>query len=107
MKKQKTVSIKAKLLGVIIPVVIAIVVVLVVVAYQISAGIIKKYSQNLLQSSVENQASQIEAWLNENLASFQMAKTTIENLKPYWTVTMDITAIIRMDFMWQIPQDSL
>jgi len=82
MKKQKTVSIKAKLLGVITPVVIAIVVVLVVVAYQISAGIIKKYSQNLLQSSVENQASQIEAWLNENLASFQMAKTTIENLKP-------------------------
>ena len=57
MKKQKTVSIKAKLLGVIIPVVIAIVVVLVVAAYQISAGTIKKYSQNLLQSSVENQAS--------------------------------------------------
>ena len=56
--------------------------VLVVAAYQISAGTIKKYSQNLLQSSVENQASQIEAWLNENLASFQMAKTTIENLKP-------------------------
>lgn len=82
MKKQKTVSIKAKLLGVIIPVVIAIVVVLVVAAYQISAGTIKKYSQNLLQSSVENQASQIEAWLNENLASFQMAKTTIEDLKP-------------------------
>lgn len=41
MKKQKTVSIKAKLLGVIIPVVIAIVVVLVVAAYQISAGTIK------------------------------------------------------------------
>lgn len=78
MKKQKTVSIKAKLLGVIIPVVIAIV----VAAYQISAGTIKKYSQNLLQSSVENQASQIEAWLNENLASFQMAKTIIEDLKP-------------------------
>ena len=75
-------SIKAKLLGVIIPVVIAIVVVLVVAAYQISAGTIKKYSQNLLQSSVENQASQIEAWLNENLASFQMAKTIIEDLKP-------------------------
>ena len=41
-------SIKAKLLGVIIPVVIAIVVVLVVAAYQISVGTIKKYSQNLL-----------------------------------------------------------
>ena len=52
MKKQKTVSIKAKLLGVIIPVVIAIVVVLVVAAYQISAGTIKKYSQNLLHGSL-------------------------------------------------------
>ena len=112
MKKQKTVSIKAKLLGVIIPVVIAIVVVLVVAAYQISAGTIKKYSQNLLQSSVENQASQIEAWLNENLASFQMAKTIIEDLKPsdeelktildgYYGYNSNYP-----DFMWQIPQDS-
>lgn len=45
MKKQKTVSIKAKLLGVIIPVVIAIVVVLVVAAYQISAGTIKIFPE--------------------------------------------------------------
>ena len=74
MKKQKTVSIKAKLLGVIIPVVIAIVVVLVVAAYQISAGTIKKYSQNLLQSSVENQASQIEAWLNADEEHLHIAR---------------------------------
>lgn len=77
MKKQKTVSIKAKLLGVIIPVVIAIVVVLVVAAYQISAGTIKKYSQNLLQSSVENQASQIEAWLNETLLHFRWRRRSL------------------------------
>ncbi len=80
MKKQKTVSIKAKLLGVIIPVVIAIVVVLVVAAYQNLQGQSEKIFPKTLQSSVENQASQIEAWLNENLASFQMAKTTIEDL---------------------------
>ena len=48
MKNKNGVSIKAKLLGVIIPVVIAIVVVLVVAAYQISARDDQKYSQNLL-----------------------------------------------------------
>ncbi len=82
MKKQKKISIKAKLLGAIMPVVIVIVVVLVLVSYKASAKIIESYSQNLLSSSVKSQASKIESWLNENIASFQMAKTTIETLKP-------------------------
>lgn len=82
MKKQMKLSIKARLLGSIMPVIIAIVAVLVLIAYQASAGIIEDYSQNLLESSVSNQSSKIEAWLSENLASFQMAKTTIENLHP-------------------------
>ena len=82
MKKQRKLSIKARLLGSIMPVVISIVAVLVLIAYQASAGIIEDYSQNLLESSVSNQSSKIEAWLSENLASFQMAKTTIENLHP-------------------------
>lgn len=82
MKKQKNISIKAKLLGSIIPVVVVIVLALVLISYQASAGIIEKYSQNLLESSVSNQSSKIEAWLNENIASFQMAKTTIEEIHP-------------------------
>ena len=82
MKKQRKISIKSRLLGSIMPVVIVIVAVLVLIAYQASAGIIEDYSQNLLESSVSNQSSKIEAWLSENLASFQMAKTTIENLHP-------------------------
>ena len=82
MKKQKKISIKAKLLGSIMPVVIIIVVVLVLVSYKASAKIIENYSENLLSSSVESQASKIEAWLDENIASFQIAKTTIETLKP-------------------------
>lgn len=82
MKKQKKISIKAKLLGSIMPVVIIIVVVLVLVSYKASAKIIENYSENLLSSSVESQASKIEAWLDENIASFQMAKMTIETLKP-------------------------
>ena len=80
--KQKNISIKAKLLGSIIPVVVVIVLALVLISYQASAGIIEKYSRNLLESSVSNQSSKIEAWLNENLASFQMAKTTIEEIHP-------------------------
>lgn len=50
MKKQKNISIKAKLLGSIIPVVVVIVLALVLISYQASAGIIEKYSQNLLES---------------------------------------------------------
>ena len=55
MKKQRKISIKARLLGSIMPVVIAIVAVLVLIAYQASAGIIVEYSQNLRESAVRNQ----------------------------------------------------
>lgn len=81
-KKKSNISIKAKLLGIIIPVVIAIILILVFTAYHVSSGIIESYSKNLLESSVSNQASKIEAWLDENLASMQMAKTMIEKLHP-------------------------
>lgn len=82
MKKKSNISIKAKLLGIIIPVVIAIILILVFTAYHVSSGIIESYSKNLLESSVSNQASKIEAWLDENLASMQMAKNMIEKLHP-------------------------
>lgn len=82
MKKKGNISIKAKLLGIIIPVVIAIILILVFTAYHVSSGIIESYSKNLLESSVNSQASKIEAWLEENLASMQMAKNMIEKLHP-------------------------
>lgn len=82
MKKKGNISIKAKLLGIIIPVVIAIILILVFTAYHVSSGIIESYSNNLLESSVNSQASKIEAWLEENLASMQMAKNMIEKLHP-------------------------
>lgn len=85
MNKQKQkgmVSIKAKLLGIIVPIVIVLIVILVLVSYNTSAGLIENYSRNLLQSSVENQAAQIEAWLEENIAAFQIVKTTIETTEP-------------------------
>lgn len=81
-EQKRMVSIKVKLLGVIVPVVIVCILALVVIAYQKSSGLIKTYSENLLESSVDNQAAQIEGWLNENLEAFQMVKTTIENTNP-------------------------
>ncbi len=82
MKKKGNISIKAKLLGIIIPVVIAIILILVFTAYHVSSEIIESYSKNLLESSVNSQASKIEAWLEENLASMQMVKNMIEKLHP-------------------------
>lgn len=78
--QKKTTSIKTKLLGTILPVVIVIGLVLVGVSYFVSKQIITEYATDLLNSSIENQANEIESWLGENLAAFQMAKETIEGL---------------------------
>lgn len=80
--RERVVSIKVKLLGVIVPVVVACILLLVMFAYQKSSALIESHSQNLLESSVGNQAAQIEGWLNENLEAFQMVKTTIEQTHP-------------------------
>ena len=59
-RKKKIVSIKVKLLGIILPVVIVIMILLVGILYFISKDIIKEYSENLLTSSIDNQTNQIE-----------------------------------------------
>lgn len=76
------VSIKLKLLGTIMPIVVVIILVLVLIAYKNSAKVIENCSENLLESSVENQASQIEAWLSENIEAFQIVKSTMETMQP-------------------------
>ncbi len=76
--QKKIVSIKVKLLGIILPVVIIIMTLLVGVLYYISKNIIKEYSENLLDSSIVNQTNQIEAWLDENLSAFRAVKQSIE-----------------------------
>ncbi len=76
--QKKIISIKVKLLAIILPVVIVIMSLLVGVLYYISKDIIKEYSENLLDSSIENQTNQIEAWLDENLSAFRAVKQSIE-----------------------------
>lgn len=80
--QKKIVSIKVKLLGIILPVVIVIMILLVGILYYISKNIIKEYSENLLRSSIENQTNQIEAWLDENLSAFRTVKQAIEQTSP-------------------------
>lgn len=74
-------SIKVKLIGIIIPMLVVIVSALILVSYNKSKSIITKSANDLLESSSNKQVSQIEAWLNENLAAFQAVKTSIENTK--------------------------
>ena len=80
--KQQKISIKMKLLGTILPVVLVIVIGLVAISYIVSKNIITESAKNLLNTSIENQANQIEGWLNENLSVFQMIKHTVEQTNP-------------------------
>lgn len=81
-QKEKRISMKAKLLCTILPVVLIMVLLLVGISYFISKKVLTGYSQDLLNSSIQNQANEIEAWLNENLSAFQIVKRTIEGTKP-------------------------
>ena len=77
-QQKKTISIKTKLLGIILPVVMVIIILLVGISYSVSKKIIKESAENLLSSSIENQVGEIESWLEENLSAFTIVKQTIK-----------------------------
>lgn len=82
MKKEKNrikFSIKAKLLGTIIPVVMAVVCLLIFVSYYISRGMLKDAAARLLMSSIGKQAVEIEDWLEKDLTAFSTTKRFIED----------------------------
>lgn len=70
LKKNSKFSIKAKFLSAIIPITSAMIIVLVVIAYNVSASMIKRNAEELLETSVDKQSSNIESWMTENLNSF-------------------------------------
>lgn len=72
------ISIKAKLLAIILPVMVFIIIVLISLSYYVSKRVVQSNAQKLLKTSVESQASGIEEWLDKNLASFCMAKQAFE-----------------------------
>lgn len=77
-KGERFVPVKAKLLGIILPVVILMILVLTGLSYYVSRNVIRSNTQELLEASVESQAAEIEAWLNQNLTSFELEKHAIE-----------------------------
>lgn len=76
---KKVISIKAKLLGTMVPITIVAILCLILISYFVSQNIIKHSAENLLTSSISNQSSQIENWMNQNLSSFEVVKHTIES----------------------------
>lgn len=80
-KRKRFISIKTKLLSIILPVVIVIMIVLTSLSYNVSKGVIQSNAQELLETSVKGQAAQIEAWLNQNLTSFQVEKRALEQME--------------------------
>lgn len=82
MKKGKRfISIKTKLLSIILPVVIVIIVVLTGLSYSVSKDVIERNAHELLETSVKGQAAKIEAWLDQNLTSFQVEKQALERME--------------------------
>ena len=82
MKKGKRfISIKTKLLSIILPVVIVIIVVLTGLSYSVSKDVIEQNAHELLETSVKGQAAKIEAWLDRNLTSFQVEKQALERME--------------------------
>lgn len=78
MEKRHFISVKTKLLGIILPVVMVIIIVLTSLSYYVSRDVIRSNTQDLLETSVQSQAAEIEAWLSQNLTSFQVEKHALE-----------------------------
>lgn len=81
-KKIHNASIKAKIIGTIVPIIAVLIIIMIVLAYTISSKIIQNNAEELLNSSISYQSKSIVAWLDENLASFSSVKRVIEKTKP-------------------------
>jgi methyl-accepting chemotaxis protein len=80
--KKKNKKISTKLLSYILPVVIITVVALVVIAANVSKNRMSEMATETLESSISNQADNIDAWLSDNLQYFTTVKHTIESQNP-------------------------
>ena len=84
-KKQKTTKIKNKLLLFLLPAVVVTILVLVILSGYLSAKNLKAMATSQLDSSIANQADNIEAWLTENLQNFNTVKLLIEKSNPNYS----------------------
>ena len=80
--KTKRKKIKNKLIFLLLPVVIVTILVLVGIATVLSRNSMTEMATAQLDSSISNQADNIEAWLDENLENFSTVKQVIEQTQP-------------------------
>lgn len=80
-KKKKVKKISTKLISYIVPMVSVTVLILVGVSAFISKSRMTEMATETLESSISNQADNIESWLNENMEYFTTVKYFIENQK--------------------------
>lgn len=79
-RRKAITSIKTKILAAVGTLVLILVLILIIISYTISKNIITDQSMQLLEMSTKNQASQIEAWMSENLNVFNTFKQDIETM---------------------------
>lgn len=80
--KARRKKIKNKLIFLLLPVVIVTILVLVGIATVLSRNSMTDMATAQLDSSISNQADNIEAWLDENLENFSTVKQVIEQTQP-------------------------
>ena len=80
--KRRTRKISTKLLTFIIPVIIITVMALVFIAAEVSKRRMTEMATETLESSISNQADNIEAWLSQNLEYFSTVKHSLESMNP-------------------------
>ena len=89
-KGKRQTKIKTKLLVFIVPVVIITVTALVAISSILSRSTMTQMAVSQLNSSLGNQADNIEAWLDKNLEDFSSVKNVIEKTNPSDSELQDI-----------------
>ena len=79
-QKKSITSIKTKRLTAVSALVLILVLILILLSYMISKNIIEDKSKQVLELSVKNQASQMEAWMTESLNVFNTFKENLETM---------------------------
>ena len=79
-QKKSITSINTKILTAVSALVLILVLILILLSYMISKNIIEDKSKQVLELSVKNQASQMEAWMTESLNVFNTFKENLETM---------------------------
>lgn len=84
-------SIKMKLISVVVPIVIISIIILLSTTFFISQNIIEDFGNDIIKSTSESNANNIEIWVQEIISTFNEVKTTLE--------TVDFTEKTEMDYL--------